>query len=591
MDKQLISAIRSADEESLISLANKGIYKRAVKDAENAEADITESDAKAEVSVGGEKCVITVPLGESKCSCPSRTVCRHIITAILLLKKQLPDEADSDEDTVPQETEKPAEVTEKPEKAEEKPSESENRLRESEIEKIHSCAEMCRELICGVLTHGLVRIPETSAEDFELAAVRCHAVKMAECERLMRSLGGRLADCAARRASFDSRFFTRRLMETAEHLESIMRDDITPDDLGSFRSIYETVRGNLEIIPVGQRTISGGEYTGDVYYFVNSDPDSEYRFLTFSDIRPAYYETGKKRQSEVSPWGMDTSLRSMMKRRMTLVGAKVCEGRLSASKETIVAANMPAELNCSVIHQLMVTDFREIALKLAECTSDRETDRLFFIYPKRMTDYCFDKNNQQLVITLEDSRGCTVDCIVKYRIETKSFIEQLELICQKMKSRSGKVYTLLVTAYIEDGVLRFFPIEIYDFIKPLNLHTFAESEKAELLAENGEFAEETGRHIACVGDMLTNLVRTGLQSEHSFDSLIADSRNMGMDGLAELISELAVSAESCRHSMTDGSRIVLDRMRMLNKYILAAEERIGIVSALLKKTSSIKGEE
>ena len=588
MDNQLAAAIYNADEESLISLANKGIYKRAVKDAENAEADIMESETAAEVSVGGEKCVITVPLGESRCTCPSRTVCRHIITAILLLKNRIPEQFTAVEENSPDEAEKPAEVPEIPEERPATEKDSETKLSEAELRKIHSSAEMCMGLLCGVLTHGLVRIPETAAEDFELAAVRCHGAKMAECERLMRSLGGRIADCAARRASFDSKAFTRRLMETAEYLEHIMSDDITADDLGSFRSIYTDINGNLEIIPIGQRTVSGGEYSGEVFYFVNCAPETEYRFLTFSDIRPVFYETGKKRPQAACPWNMGTPLRSMMKRRMTLVGAKVCEGRLSASKDTIVAANTPAVLDCSLIHSLMVTDFREIALRLAECRSDRETDRLFFIYPKRMVRYGFDKNEQRLSITFEDHHGCTADCTVKYRTESKDFIGQLELICKRMSVPSGKVYTLLATAYIEDGELRFFPIEVYDFIKPLTLHTFTLSEDAELLAEEGEFAEETGRHIAAVGDMLVRMVRTGLQSEHDCKALIAESRNMGMDGLAELISETAESADSCRHSMTDGSRRVLDTMRKLNRYIIAAEKRTGSVSALSKL---YKGEE
>ncbi|NLT09669.1 MAG: hypothetical protein GXY08_09225 [Ruminococcus sp.] len=577
MNNQLAAAIYNADEERLIAIANKGIYKRAVKDAESAEADIAEYEASAEVSVGGEKCVITFPLEESRCSCPSRTVCRHIITAVLLLKKRIPEQWAAVEEDVKYEEEKPAEVHEIVEE-----KFVGNKFSETEQKKIQSCAEMCMGLLCGVLKHGLVRIPETAAEDFELAAVRCHGAKMAECERLMRSLGGRIADFTARRASFDIRLFTRRLMETAEHLEHLLSDEITSDDLGSFRSVYTDIKGELEIIPVGQRTVSGGEYAGEIFYFVNCDPNDGYRFLTFSDIRPVFYETGKKRPQAACPWGMGTPLRSMMKRRMKLVGAKVCEGRLSASKETIVIDSTSAVLDCSLIHSLMVTDFREIALRLAECSSDRETDRLFFIYPRRMLRYGFDKNEQQLVITFEDHNGCTADCTVKYRIESKVFIEQLERICKKMSEPSEKVYTLLITAYIKDGELCFFPIEVYDFIRPSELHTFSLSEKAELLAEEGELAEETGRFIAAVGDILVRIVQTGLQSEHDWKFLIAESRSMGMEGLAELISKTAAAADSCRHSIKDGSRRALDNMIKLNRYIIAAEKRTGSVSALNK---------
>ena len=592
MDNQLAAALRSADEERLTALANKGIYKRAVKDAEKEEAAFTEYDTSVEVETGGEKCVITVPLEQSRCSCPSRTVCRHIITAILLLKRQLPDSEEAVEEKTQPEDPENAEV---PERTDEKPEKSKPpaELTERELEKVRRCAKMCNGLLCGIITHGLVRIPETAAEDFELAAVRCHGTGMAECERLVRGLGGRIADCVSRRASFDIRSFTDRMLETAEHIGGLMRDDAAPDDLGSFRSVYENVEGYLELLPVGQRTIAGGEFEGDVFYFVNTAHDAKQRFLTFSDIRPTFYETGRSRRMEVRPWGLGTSLRSMMKQRMTLSGAKVCNGKLSASKETIVAAHSAAVLDCSFIHSLMVTDFREIVLRLSERSSERETDRLFFIYPKRMVRYGFDKNEQKLIITFEDMRGCSADCVVKYSSESKKYIEQLERICKKMADPSKRVYTLLVTAYIENGRLYFFPIDVYDFINPLAVHEFEMPPEAEKYAEEGIYAQEINRHIGNVRGLLTSIVQSDLQSELDCSELIAESRRAGMEGLAQLIGETADAAENCRHSLTDGSYQVLEAMRRLNRYIKAAEERTSFISALseLEKTKYITGGE
>ena len=91
--------------------------------------------------------------------------------------------------------------------------------------------------------------------------------------------------------------------------------------------------------------------------------------------------------------------------------------------------------------------------------------------------------------------------------ESKSF--KIGMIGGSMKSFMGNIHREAIAKAgnlkIVGGAFGTSKQASYDFIKPLNLHTFAESEKAELLAENGEFAEETGRHIACVGDMLTNL--------------------------------------------------------------------------------------
>ena len=61
--------------------------------------------------------------------------------------------------------------------------------------------------------------------------------------------------------------------------------------LGQFRRSYETLRHDLTILPIGQRTVNNSEYAGEVYYFLNLDEKAESRFLTFSDIRPVFYES------------------------------------------------------------------------------------------------------------------------------------------------------------------------------------------------------------------------------------------------------------------------------------------------------------
>ena len=584
LENQLLAeALRGAGEAELTALANKGLYKRAVKDAENAALDFTELDGTALVIVGGEKCVITQPLSASKCSCPSRTICRHILTAILLLQKTLPEKPQSEgvqpPDT-PTVTEPTAPGTSLPEKSPE-PSEAPQALSAAECEKIHACAEMCRELICGVLSHGLVRVSESAAEDFELAAVRCHAAKMAECERLMRGLGGRIADCAARRASFDSRIFTDRLLETADCLDTLS-DDLTPDALGSFRGKYEPIEGSLDIIPVGQRTMTGGGHEGDIFYFVTADRNAERRFLTFSDLRPTYYENVRRRQPAAAPWGLGAPLKNMMKQRMTLSGAKVRGGRLSASKDTVVTALSGAVLDSPLIHSMMVTDLREIIVTLAERASDDETDRLFFIYPKRLADYGFDRHTQRLIMTFEDDRGCTAKCVVKYRAETKGFIELLERRCARMKEARSRTFSLLVSAYIDEGELRLFPIEVYDFIMPIELHGFELPQKYDLTEYDADSAEELLCHISRTREMMTGIVRTGLQAEIKCNDLITECGKLGMSGLAELTKELVSAAESCRHSMKDNSRDVLRPMQRLKMYLDLAEKKLEITSALAK---------
>ena len=79
--------LADVDDEYLIGLSNKGIVKRAYKDKEEVPASIGAMEEDASVTVGEESVTVRFPLGESKCSCPSRSMCRHIVQAILVLKE------------------------------------------------------------------------------------------------------------------------------------------------------------------------------------------------------------------------------------------------------------------------------------------------------------------------------------------------------------------------------------------------------------------------------------------------------------------------------------------------------------------------
>ena len=86
---ELKKIISHADDDYLTGLCNKGTVKRAYKDLEQEDLSVAWSGAQAEVKLKEETCTIRLPLGESSCSCPSRSICRHTITAILWLKQEI----------------------------------------------------------------------------------------------------------------------------------------------------------------------------------------------------------------------------------------------------------------------------------------------------------------------------------------------------------------------------------------------------------------------------------------------------------------------------------------------------------------------
>lgn len=91
-------SLAGVDEDYLVGISNKGIVKRAYKDLEAegsqalaAVAGLDQNAQELTVAAGGETVTIRFPLGESRCSCPSRSICRHVIMAILLAQRAVAD--------------------------------------------------------------------------------------------------------------------------------------------------------------------------------------------------------------------------------------------------------------------------------------------------------------------------------------------------------------------------------------------------------------------------------------------------------------------------------------------------------------------
>lgn len=89
-----------ADDGYLEGLSNRGTVKRAYKDLEQEQPEVVwdEETGEVQAAFGDTVCHIRAPLGESTCSCPSRSVCRHIVAAILYLRHGLMAEETAGED-------------------------------------------------------------------------------------------------------------------------------------------------------------------------------------------------------------------------------------------------------------------------------------------------------------------------------------------------------------------------------------------------------------------------------------------------------------------------------------------------------------
>ena len=584
---ELLKAVAAADEDLLISLANKGLYKRACKDIEGILPDIKNNGDTAEVSIGGETVTLKAPLSECRCSCVSRTVCRHILSAILLMKSTVPESASEtadNEQPEPQAEPETEAVSENKPEAQPEPAEEAVVLTEKQIEKINLCAVQSLSALEDILKHGLVRVPDAEAENLEVNAVRCHSLKMADAERAVRELGGRLGDCIARRASFSIHIFCEKFFGCVKLLRKLSENDISADELGVFRQKYETYSGELTILPIGQRRVSGGEYEGDIYYFLNMDENAEQRFLTVSDLRPVFYEVSERRRTaaqNVVPWGLGTPLKNMMRTSMILRNAKINSGKLSTSQETALISQTAANLNCREVQNLICDDFSAVTAELFNRDIQNENERLFFIHPQKVNSSQFDKYSQNYVMNIEDCNGRKNDIKVKYRTETKDFIDTLEKIGKKILDNPDIYFVMLVSAYITEGKLTFFPIEFYDFIEPQPHKEYVLPDEYVFSAEDACYAEALLNVLDDVQSRIELTLQCGLQSgaadDHELEPRI---KNCGLKGLAKMTGEFMSATASYRHG---GEKTVSDILMLTEDiltYISAARKKLEIITAM-----------
>lgn len=580
--EDLKKALALADENFLVGLSNKGTYKRALKDISGETPDFDFSGNSAEVRTGGEVCTINASLADSKCTCVSRGICRHIIGAVLILKNNLDiKDIENSEYIQPPEivpVEKPVEP--EPEKSPEK------FISERDTEKIHNCINQCIETLGNVIRYGLVRIPESLPDMLEASAVRCHSLKMADAERSLRDIGSRLADCVAHRASFSMEGFINEICRCMEILTGLSAEKITPEQLGSFRQTYINYGKKLTILPVGMRNVSG-DYVGSVYYFLNIDRNDEQRFFTVSDLRPAFYDNNMKYfQSKSTVWGMDVPLKNMMRSEMVLINAKVSGGKLSTSQETTVLTSYESVIDCNEVRELIYTDFRQLAIEISEKNPENETDKLCFVQPEKCIESVFDKYTQQYVITLEDVCKNRISVRARYSAENKEFIKLIENIGQKMLENPRKNYVFLATAYVYDGELTLFPIEIYDFIKKKYNEPYELPEKYGNTDVTAGYAVKMLDFFNDVSDKIAVIVRSGLQADIKNDHKLENlAFNYGLKGFSRIIGDFMECVSSYRHRTATDCTEILTKMNLISQYMKQGRKSLEIITSL----SNMKG--
>lgn len=674
--QNLINAINNSDDDYLIGLSNKGILKRSYKDINETEISVTYTDNSAEVSVADEKCTIVFPLGESKCTCPSRSICRHIITSILWLKQNTETQiSDNDqqnrEDDVSEVQDKkelnkpfidelsayPLKVIQKAMKKQyyssfmfnaskgilpeieetsilsvKMPEEnisvrliypveystctchskdlckhkaaailawqikhkivipdkikiSEKNTANIDISSVHSTAEYAMKFLSDILSDGLVRTSDDIAEHTESIAVMCHNFRLASCERIMREIGNRLQGYINHSPEFNTEILFSSIMENITLLNRIYKTNNEKEIynyLGEFKNTY-IISDTLEILPIAQRHFSSeAGYEGDIYYFINKDLNSENKFLSYSDIRPTFYENSKSSsRSSAAPWGLYGTVKEITKSEIRLKNPKLSDGKISSSSDTKAEVLGKAILNQPVVSERIYTDFRKMIFDIFDkkLNSNSEINRLVLVSPSKCIDSVSDEISQSHSIVIEDEYKHQLTIKAKYRSENKDFFKRLSYIGDMMKNTDTR-YVIFANTYIEKGRCYLYPIAIFDNIDVPD--TLSENNKEDIdnNAWHYLYFSELFHNIQ---KLLCDIIQCGINSFDIYEQIkdySDESQKMGLIILSNKLNDLYEFMKFKNHTYSNDNTKIIILLSEIYNYILAGIKNTEINEAI-----------
>ncbi|MGV2882343.1 hypothetical protein [Paenibacillus taichungensis] len=291
----------------------------------------------------------------------------------------------------------------------------------------------CRSMLAGLLQTGLARLPQSYMAQLETLAIAAHSGHLPDVERSLRGIQGELQLFFNRHVRFSMQSMLDRVSKLYLALQVLEQEKVSTFKqsqlIGSFRSKYYAVP-ELHLYGLGAdawETRSG--YRGITYYFYCFD-DAE--IYTYSDVRAVYYEDNQFSYTEhygsFTPWLPNLTFRQFAGEEVEFRSVKVNEEhRLSSgegAKLTLLPRTSVEEMNLGKYMQ-------DIPSVLAEDPRSFELfsvpkERLAMIKVARVVEHRFDKQSQNLILTMESDHGETLDLTLPYSTEWETMIKRLE---------------------------------------------------------------------------------------------------------------------------------------------------------------------
>lgn len=291
----------------------------------------------------------------------------------------------------------------------------------------------CRELLAGILKTGLARLPQSYLAQLETLAIAAHSGNLPDIERSLRGIQGELQLFFKRHVRFSMQTMLERISKLYLALEVLVEGDISVKQqsqlVGSFRSKYFTVP-SLHLYGLGAdswETRSG--FRGITYYFYCFD---DRKIYTYSDVRAVYYEDQQFSFAEhygaFTPWLPSLTFSRFTGEEIQFQSVKVNEERRISSGDGAQLTILP-RTNVSEVHfGAYMMDISAALQQRLDSTSlfTEPKERLALIEAARIVEHTFNKQTQDLILTVEDQEGRRLPLTLPYSSDWQSMINRLE---------------------------------------------------------------------------------------------------------------------------------------------------------------------
>ena len=461
------------EENFLISLTNKGIYNRALKDFKNIKnIKIEEAEDKIKISFDNIEIFFTESIKETKCNCPSQNICKHIIIALLYIKEY--------SKSFENKNSKNKKINKIPNKNIFEELNNSKKIKIKKKEKIidDNILNISKSFIENIFAKGFYACNEKDFDKAEQIATKLNINNMPELSKLFRSLSRNIEAMLNKKILFNKIFTMHTISKIYNTIRAIENAKKNKDDktfkllTGEIKSEY-IGENSGEFIGLGAYPLISSSYLGltSILYNLNSK-----KIYFFSHVVPIFYDNSKNSYDDILynyrkkiHWENNISIEDISKHKIKLTNYKINnEERISDSKKTSAILNKRIDYNFlkNIIKDcnLFISnydDLKNIDFKY-NYFNNKNKVKFFIVEFQKIENINFDKVNQILFFDIiNNNQSLTLN--IKYNlINSKGF----DYIKNYKNSKLDKNKFMVFSA-IEK--LKYFPISVININSVINI--------------------------------------------------------------------------------------------------------------------------